>query len=83
MTEEGCAVDASEKIEHDRQGGCLSGKSLDAGRCWMNSLKQRIKGKAMISQTRGLETVMIEGQVVPVEPKGKRVVAVIVDEPQK
>jgi Protein of unknown function (DUF1236) len=35
----------------------------------------------LIPQTRGLESAMIEGQVVLVEPKGKSVVAVIVDEP--
>jgi hypothetical protein len=34
----------------------------------------------LMPQTRGLESAMIEGQVVLVEPQGKKVVAVIVEE---
>ena len=34
----------------------------------------------LVPQTRGLESAMVEGQVVLVEPKGKQVVAVIVEE---
>jgi hypothetical protein len=32
-------------------------------------------------QTKGLESTMVEGQVVLVEPKSKQIVAVIVSEP--
>jgi hypothetical protein len=32
-------------------------------------------------QTKGLESAIVEGQVVLVEPQGKKVVAVIVPEP--
>jgi hypothetical protein len=35
----------------------------------------------LMPQTKGLQSAMIEGQVVLVEPKAKRVVAVIVHEP--
>jgi hypothetical protein len=35
----------------------------------------------LMPQTKGLETAMVEGQVVLVEPQGKKVVAVIVQEP--
>jgi hypothetical protein len=34
----------------------------------------------LVPQTRGLESAMVEGQVVLVEPKGKKVVAVVVEE---
>ena len=35
----------------------------------------------LVPQTKGLESAMVEGQVVLVEPQGKNVVAVIVPEP--
>lgn len=35
----------------------------------------------LLPQTKGLESALVEGQVVLVEPKSKRVVAVIVQEP--
>ncbi len=35
----------------------------------------------LIPQIRGLESAMVEGQVVLVEPQGKKVVAVIIPEP--
>jgi hypothetical protein len=35
----------------------------------------------LVPQTRGLDTAMVEGQVVLVEPQGNKVVAVIVPEP--
>ena len=47
MIEKGCAVHAGKKVEHDYQGGCFYGEALDAGRCRVNPLKQRIEGKAV------------------------------------
>jgi hypothetical protein len=35
----------------------------------------------LMPQTKGLESTMVEGQVVLVEPKSKQIVAVIVSEP--
>jgi hypothetical protein len=35
----------------------------------------------LMPQTKGLETAMVEGQVVLVEPQGKKVVAVVAQEP--
>jgi hypothetical protein len=35
----------------------------------------------LVPQTRGLDTAVVEGQVVLVEPQGNKVVAVIVQEP--
>ena len=34
----------------------------------------------LVPQMRGLESAMVEGQVLLVEPKGKKVVAVVVEE---
>ncbi len=35
----------------------------------------------LMPQTKGLETAMVEGQVVLVEPQGRKVVAVVAQEP--
>ena len=36
----------------------------------------------LMPQTRGLEAALVEGEVIPAEPQGKKIVGVITPQPQ-